>query len=605
MADRERALTEGREPGQAGSDVARASDSDVRRETLVWTAHLRTVVWLCWRLWQRRWHRHGSGYRGFGVLTAFLAVVVGCLSFLLALGLGWALLPLANPDTVLLTWAGLVAAFVFVRLIGAFGDLQQGDGLPLDNLLHLPFSLHQVFLLNFVLSQLTLATVIFVPVFLGLAIACTIALDVRNFVLVPASLSLVLCVAAVLYQVRGWITSAAGTKRRRVLIGYFVSMVLVAAFQVSYFLFLMPQIGSEPEATDAMAAFSELEYEGVPPKELDQVTGEGVRLSGEWLSGGWITDGRVDGRNRFSWLSVIGMVGLLTITVLSLRGGYRGTLARYRHPQTGNTGRRMQAQEQGRRIPARRARASPEVAIALVTLKHWLRSARALMECLPALGLLVLFGYLWFRSPGESDSHTLALTVIGLMSVFCFPMELARNLFGFDGHGFRVYRFAGVPARSLLLGKYLALLPLFILLAGATLAVTAALRPMLPIHTLGTIFQGGIVFMAGCVMGGTFSMSSPQAVSHTSMTTRTGCATTFLLLLTKLVIAGSLILVAWGALLAERAFVEDSHAFPVYLVVSMIEFGLAVVAFRVMLGRQARELVERSDHILDAVSVTE
>ena len=116
------------------------------------------------------------------------------------------------------------------------------------------------------------------------------------------------------------------------------------------------------------------------------------------------------------------------------------------------------------------------------------------MECLPSLALLVVFGFLWFRDPGELDAHTLPLAVIGLMSMFCFPMELARNLFGFDGQGFRICRFAGVPATTLLLGKYLALLPLFILLAGAVLTVSAVLVSMLPTHILGTVFQGGIFF---------------------------------------------------------------------------------------------------------------
>ena len=232
------------------------------RRALIWRTHLRTVVWLCWRLWQRRWERQGSGYRSLGSLAVLLAVLAGCLSFLLALLLGWALLPQAEHDFVLLTWAGLIAAFVFTRVIGAFGDLQRGDGLPLGNLLHLPFSLHQVFLLNFALSQLTPATVIFLPAFLGLAIACTVALDVRNIVLIPASLSLILCVAALMYQVQGWIASAAGTKRRRVLIGYFVCTVLVAVLQMSYFLYLTQGIASEPEASDAIATSSEPAFEG-------------------------------------------------------------------------------------------------------------------------------------------------------------------------------------------------------------------------------------------------------------------------------------------------------------------------------------------------------
>ena len=595
-------MTEGRKPAAAESG-ALPPESVMGRRTLIWTTHLRTVVWLCWRLWQRRWERQGSGYRSLGSLAVSLAVLAGCLSFLLALVLGWALLPQANHDTVLLTWAGVIAAFVFTRVIGAFGDLQRGDGLPFDNLLHLPFSLHQVFLLNFALSQLTPATVIFLPAFLGLAIACTVALDVGNLVLIPASLSLILCVAAVMYQVQGWVTSAAGTKRRRVLIGYFVCTVLVAVLQMSYFLYMTQGVASEPEATDAIATSSEPASRGVPPGEAGQAITEAPGLSSGWLPRGWVSHGASDGQDRFPWLSVVGMAGLLTITILSLRGGYRSTLARYRHGQTAAA--RPRAEQQGRRVKARRGRGSPAVAIALVSLKHWFRSVRAVMECLPTLGLLAVFAYLWFRSPVEIDPYTLPLTVIGIMAMFCAPMELARNLFGFDGYGFRVYRFAGVPARTMLLGKYLALMPLFGLVAGAVLTVSAWLQSMLPTHILGTVLQGGIVFVACCMVGGEFSLSSPQSVSSTSPANRTGCATAFLLLLARLALTATLVLVAWPAIALERKFVEAGHAFPVYLLVSMVEFGLTIVAFRLWLGRQARVLDERSDYILEAVSVTE
>ena len=571
----------------------------------IWTTHLRTVVWLVWRLWQRRWQRQGQLYRELGALAAALAVMAGCLLFVLALVLGIAYFPQAKPDAVMIAWTWLIAVFVFIRVIDALGRLQQGDGLPLDNLLHLPFSLHQAFLLNFALSQLTLSTVMFVPAFVGLAIACTVALDVRNFVLIPASLSLVLCVAAILYQAQGWITSAMGTKRHRVLIGYLVFTVMIAVTQASYVVYLTQQVASEPEATEATATSSDPGYEGVRVEEADQATREDTGLSRELLSRGWVTHGSADGHDRLPWLSVIGMVGLLMITILSLRRSYRATVARYRNGETGTARPQVGPEQQVRRVPARRALASPIVAIAQITLRHWFRSVRGVMECLPTLALLVVFGFLWFRDPGGLDAHTLPLTVIGLMSMFCFPMELARNLFGFDGQGFRIYRFAGVPATTLLLGKYLALLPLFILLAGAVLTVSAVLVSMLPTHILGTVFQGGIVFLACCVTGGAFSMGSPHAVSHTSMTNRGGCAATFLLLLIKLAIAGSLMLIAWGALAAERGFVEDGHGFPVYLVVSMIEFGLSVVAFRALLGRQAQALGEQSDHILDTVAVTD
>ncbi len=573
-------------------------------EARVWATHLRTIVSLCWCLGQRRWERQGALNRDLAYLAAFLAVLAGCLSFVLALALGWAYLPQADDDAALLAWAGLITAFVFVRLFGVFGSLQQGEGLPLDNLLHLPFSLHQVFLLNFVFSQLTLTNVIFVPAFLGLAIACTVALDARNFVLIPASLALVVCVAAVMYQVQEWMTSAMATRRRRVLIGSLVCTVLMAAMQASYILYLTQRSESEPELTEANVSASESGSEDVPLGEAGQAIGQVPALSSHWLVRGWVTPAASDGRGFFPWLPVVGMAVLLAMATLSLRRGYRGTLARYRDGQTANSRTRIAAEQQGRRIPPR-ARASPTVAIATITIKHWLRSVRGLIDGLPALALLVLFGFIWLRSSEETDPYTLPVTVIALMSMFCAPIELARNLFGYDGRGFRVYRFAGVPVRTLLLGKYLALLPLFTLLAGAVLTFSAVFGSMLPTHILGTVLQGGIVFLACCGIGGAFSMSSPHSVSPTSTANRVGCATAFLLTLARLAVTALLVLIAWPAVLAEQRFAGDGHAFPLYLIVSIVEFGLAVVAFHVLLSRQASMFEARADHILEAVTLTE
>lgn len=210
--------------GNTGLEAARTE----RRPS--W-GRLRTVAWLRWRLWQRRWHREGALLRGLGVLVTFLAVVVGGLSFLLAFVGGIAVLPDAEPKAVVVTWAVLIVSFLVVRVIGVLGGLQLGEELPLDRFLHLPFAPLQVYALNFVLSQLTLSTVVFLPAFLGLAVACTIALDVRNAVLVPASLALALCVAALVYQLQGWLLGAVVNRRRRAASGYLLLTVALLGMQ--------------------------------------------------------------------------------------------------------------------------------------------------------------------------------------------------------------------------------------------------------------------------------------------------------------------------------------------------------------------------------------
>ena len=361
---------------------------------------------------------------------------------------------------------------------------------------------------------------------------------------------------------------------------------------------------SKQDATVVAAPSSDDPHDGDPRAEVARMTREYTGVSSERLPRGWVAHGSEDGPGSTPWLTVIATISLLATTILSLRGSYRATLARYRDGHTrAARPQHARAARQRRRVPSPGALESPVVAIARVTLQQWLRSVHGKMALLAPLVLLAFVFMSKIVFPGLVDADTLPLTAIGVMTVVGVPLALSCNLFAFDGHGFYLYRFAGVPPKTLLLGKYLGLLPQFVVLAGAALTVVAVVGSILATHVLATVFQGGIVFLACCVMGSELSMRLPYAVSLTSMNSRARPSTGLLALLVELVVAASLILIAAGALAAEQAFHEAGHEFPVYLVLSMLEFGVSVVAFRALLGRLARELVERSDHILDTVAV--
>lgn len=594
--DRERA---------AGLNAAKMPESGTDGELSTWAAHLRAVVWLRWKLSQRRWHRKGRWLRGMGVLAAGLAVVMGCLSFLLALGLGVFLLPKAEPVVVLITWGVLIVFFVAFRLCGVITSLQRGEGLPLDNLLHLPFASHQVFLLNFSLSQLTLSTVILVPALVGLAIASTVALDFGNVVLIPASLALVLCVSAVLYQVQGWIASAVATRPRRVLVGSLLGMALLLLSQVPG-LYSMHQLrqerASQQEMIAAEATPSDHVREDTANGQAGHATREETGASNRRLPRGWVAYGSADGPESTPWLSAATMVGLLAIATLSLWRSYRATLARYRdgHPRAARP-RHATASRQRRRWPVRKSLVSPVAAIARVTLRQWLRSVQGKLLLLSPLMVAFLSVFLWVHFPRVVDSDMLPLTAIAVMTLVGAPPALFCNLFAFDGQGFCLYRFAGVPARTLVLGKCLALVPVFVTLAGAVLAVATLFGSMAGTHVLATVFQAGIAFLACCMLGSALSIHLPYAVSYTSMTRAGSSSAGLAALLGELAVLALLILIAERALAIEDAF--QGAGFPVYLALSMFEFGVLVVGFRVVLDRLARQLVKRSDRIVDAVTV--
>ncbi|HXJ74110.1 MAG TPA: hypothetical protein VNM37_14720, partial [Candidatus Dormibacteraeota bacterium] len=119
-------------------------------------AQFKTILWLRWRLSRNQLQRSGELSR---VLTMLILGVAG----LTALGGGVAGLLLGGtvfgrlaPQILMLVWDGLTVAFLFFWLIGLMTELQRSESIDLGRLMHLPVSLRQVFVFNYLASHLTL-----------------------------------------------------------------------------------------------------------------------------------------------------------------------------------------------------------------------------------------------------------------------------------------------------------------------------------------------------------------------------------------------------------------------------------------------------------------
>ncbi len=69
----------------------------------------------------------------------------------------------AEPLLVMLVWDGIVAGFLFFWMIGVVTELQRSEIIDLSRLLHLPVSLRDVFLLNYVSSLVSLSIALVLP----------------------------------------------------------------------------------------------------------------------------------------------------------------------------------------------------------------------------------------------------------------------------------------------------------------------------------------------------------------------------------------------------------------------------------------------------------
>jgi len=154
--------------------------------------HLRTFLWLRWRIISNRNRRAGAASVILqGILMAF-AVAGGGLAFVGGIAAGYLALPQASPKNVMLIWDGIVIAFLFFWMTELLIELQRSELLSLDKFLHLPVSLASAFMINYVGSISSAGAIVFLPLMIGLAIGLV------------CSVGAALLIRSLLFGVRAW-----------------------------------------------------------------------------------------------------------------------------------------------------------------------------------------------------------------------------------------------------------------------------------------------------------------------------------------------------------------------------------------------------------------
>lgn len=566
--------------------------------------YIRAVFWLRWKLWRRRWHRQGSLLRAIGVLGTIIAIPLCVLSFLLALGLGVVILPTASPGIVAVTWVVLLSFFIYVRIMGLWIGLQQDDGLAFDRLLHLPIRFDTVFYINFLLSQISFSNLFFLPAFLGLAIAGALVLQPGNAVLIPAVLAFALCVGAVLHQFHNWLLLSMVNKRKRMVWAYLLFFFVILAAQLPNLYFALTQKPSNTERTRPNTEMIVAEIVNEHSVDAAESSEESVMelngVASEHWSSGWILTA-TSKESAVPWWTIALTLCLLGVAFLSLRRSYSSTLARYRDGQDVSKKSAVKNAGASRSVKDIGIAKSPIVAVFNVTIKSWARSAYGKLVLLSPLIFLVLIPIILLRFPALFEPTSIPLLLIGAVAFIGAPVGLVCNLFAFDRLGFRLYLFAGMDLKHVLLGKFLALLLVFGVIGFVVFTLAVAMTSISLSHLLGTVFQTGLLFVGCCVVGIVWSARYPYAVSFTSMKAHGGTATA-LAVLADLVLMGLVIWIASHVLDADVAL-NETLGIPVYFLVSALQFIVFLVLAGLLLKPLANYVAARSNHILEAVAI--
>ena len=124
-------------------------------------SQFRTIIWLRWRLSRNQWSRGGK-------LNAVLTLIITVIGLALSFAGGFAglvggalVLSKAPLPVILIVWDLVFGIFLFMWLAGIVSEIQRAETIDISRLLHLPISLRNVFVINYLASHLTFSIIFF------------------------------------------------------------------------------------------------------------------------------------------------------------------------------------------------------------------------------------------------------------------------------------------------------------------------------------------------------------------------------------------------------------------------------------------------------------
>ncbi|NQV33075.1 MAG: hypothetical protein HQ515_10290, partial [Phycisphaeraceae bacterium] len=179
------------------------------------THHLQTILWLRWRLMRNQWKKAGPINAVLSVVVAVGALIIGISGGIAGILVGFFKLSTASPLDLLKVWDALSCAFLFMWMIGILSEIQRSESIDISRLLHLPISVKQIFVVNYLVSHLTLSILVLVPGMVGLGLGLMFGKSVTMSLLLLVMTGLIFSVTAWTYCLRGWLVSLMSNPRKR------------------------------------------------------------------------------------------------------------------------------------------------------------------------------------------------------------------------------------------------------------------------------------------------------------------------------------------------------------------------------------------------------
>lgn len=575
-------------------------------------SQFRTIIWLRWRLTRNQWSRAGKLN---AVLTIIITVMglglcaVGGVAGLLA---GAFALSKAPPPVMLVVWDLIFGVFLFMWLAGIVSEIQRSETIDISRLLHLPISLRNVFLINYLASHLTFSIILFLPAMMGLSLGLILGGRGLMVLMFPLVLGVVFMITAWTYCLRGWLVTLMINKRRRRAIIAGITFAFILLSQIPYIVTNVVDRHDRHKPKTTNSAQTEQKTPGQPRGEDKIVIPRGILLANEAVPFLWVGNGAMSLATGNVWPAVLCSAGAFGIGALGLRRAYRSTIRFYQGQTAGKTAKRKPKVEKlaatGSNLVERRLPGVPEeaAASAMAFFRCLMRAPEVKMVLATNFIMLLIFGTMIFirHSSNISDNFRPFIATGAVVFMFLSLSQLMFNLFGFDRAGFRQLVLLPTPRRQILLGKNLAFLPVTAATGAVFLLVVKIATGISVAIVIAAVLQLLAAFFLLSMAGNLVSVLVPYRIAAGSLKpTKTSTKTGILIFVSRMffpmLMAPIFFPPAMGLLFSSVGWLP---AAPVNLFCSVALFALLALFYRLSLPPVGELMQRREKEILQVVT---
>ena len=575
-------------------------------------SQLRTIIWLRWRLTRNQWSRGGQLNAVLTLIVAVIGLALGFAGGIAGLLVGAFALSKASPTVMLIVWDLIVVVFLFLWLAGIVSEIQRSETIDISRMLHLPISLRNIFMVNYLASHLTFSIILFLPGMLGLSLG--LILGGRGFMILmfPLAIGVVFMITAWSYCLRGWLVTLMMNKRRRRAIIAGVTFSFILLTQLPYIIGNLSHDRGRRRSRITESVQSDQQAPDQSRNRDKLALPNGLLVAHKVVPFLWVGNGAMSLATGNVWPAVMGAAGGFLLGGLGLRRAYRSTIRFYRGQTVVKRSKRKPKAKKlagkGSNFIERQLPGVPEeaAAAALAFFRCLTRAPEVKMMLATSFIMLLIFGTMIFvrHSAKISDNFRPFIATGAVVFMFLSLSQLMYNLFGFDRAGFRQLVLLPTPRKQILLGKNLAFLPVAAGIGAIFLLLVKIIMGISFVIVLAAGLQLLAAFLLLSMVGNLISIFVPYRVAAGSLKpTKSSRKTGFLIFLSRMffpmIMAPIFIPPAIGLLFSKVGWLP---AAPVNLFFSAAMLALLAFFYLLSLGPLGELLQRREKQILEIVT---